>query len=113
FHTAQATNTVFVPASKMTLYHLPEISETINQFLSDVEYCYVSIDMDGFAAAHALGVSAPAHAGFQPDVALECLNLLKQSGKIISLDIAETNPRFDIDNRTERLAALLAHVAVS
>ncbi len=113
FDTAQKTHTVFITAEKMNIHRFDMIAEKINAFLKEADYCYVTIDMDGFAAAHAPGVSAPAHSGYLPDIVFACLNLLKQSGKIISMDIAETNPRFDIDNRTARLAAVLAHTVCS
>lgn len=47
--------------------------------------------------------------GFSPDIVLETLQLIIESKKLISLDIAEMNPKYDIDNHTAKLAASLIH----
>lgn len=72
----------------------------------------ISIDVDGFRASDAPGVSAPALAGTDPALVQALLPALFETGKIIGMDIAETNPVFDIDNRTSRLAAILIHQAL-
>lgn len=70
--------------------------------------------MDVFAAPYAPGVSAPAYNGIRPDtVFFDCLENLFKTGRIVSLDIAELNPRMDIDNRTARLAATIVFNAVT
>ena len=38
---------------------------------------------------------------------IDSLRLLKQSGKVVSLDIVELVPVFDINNQTAKLASLL------
>jgi formiminoglutamase len=47
--------------------------------------------------------------GFAPDIVLECLKVVIQSGKLISADIAEMNPAYDRDDQTAKLAASLLH----
>ena len=69
----------------------------------------LTIDMDGFSSAFAPGVSAASPMGFTPDVVMECLDYLVRTGKIISMDIAETNPVYDRDDQTAKLAASLIH----
>jgi len=69
----------------------------------------VTIDLDGFSSAYAPGVSASSPMGFSPEVVLESLELIFASKKMISIDIAEMNPKYDIDNRTAKLAASLVH----
>ena len=63
--------------------------------------------MDGFSSAYAPGVSAPSTLGLTPNFVYEALAFLFQSKKVISCDIAELNPDFDIDKRTADLAAKL------
>ena len=40
---------------------------------------------------------------------LECLKTIIGSGKLISMDIAEMNPKYDVDGQTAKLAASLVH----
>ncbi|MCS7176954.1 MAG: formimidoylglutamase [Candidatus Kapabacteria bacterium] len=68
---------------------------------------YVSIDMDAIPAAFAPGVSAPATIGIPPEQLLWAAHFLGSSPNVRLLDIAELNPRYDLDHRTARLAALI------
>ena len=77
--------------------------------LKTSDLIYLSIDLDGFASAYAPGVSAPSPMGFQPDVALKVINYLVQSQKLVSTDLVELNPKYDLDNATARLAARLIY----
>jgi len=76
-------------------------------FIKEVDYLYITIDMDGFSSAYAPGVSAPSTLGLTPNFVYTVLAFLFQSKKVISCDIAELNPDFDIDKRTADLAAKL------
>jgi formiminoglutamase len=68
--------------------------------------------MDGFSSAYAPGVSAPSPLGFAPSFVYEALAFLFQSKKVISCDIAELNPDFDVDDSTAGLAARLVDYIV-
>ncbi len=81
------------------------LSREINHFADRVDYLYVTLDLDVISAAHAPGVSAPASYGLSPDVIRHCLLETQATGKLLSWDIAELNPNYDIDNRTARLAS--------
>lgn len=86
------------------------IQRKLTDFINRVDVVYVTVDMDGFAASYAPGVSAPSPLGFSPDVVLASLQLIARSGKLVSLDVVECNPLFDVDGHTARLAArLIAH----
>ncbi len=81
------------------------VEEIIQQFSSSLDAIYVTIDLDSLYSAFAPGVSAPASIGLDP---MQIINILKtaiNSQKLISMDIAELNPTFDIDGRTAKLAA--------
>ena len=82
-----------------------EVYQKVESFISQHAKIYVSIDLDGFAAAYAPGVSAPAPIGLEPIFVLHLLQQILKSGKVISLDIAEMNPKYDRDNLTANLAA--------
>ena len=81
-------------------------------FIKEVDYLYITIDMDGFSSAYAPGVSAPSTLGLTPNFVYTVLAFLFQSKKVISCDIAELNPDFDIDKRTADLAAKLVDCLV-
>ena len=64
-------------------------------------------DIDVFSASIAPGVSAPAVKGIDLSVFDPLLEAIKKTGKIKVFDVAECNPRFDLDNRTAKLAAYI------
>lgn len=68
---------------------------------------YVTICLDVFADSEAPGVSAPQVLGLSPWQVIPMLRELADSGKVISYDLAEFAPNYDLDNRTARLAANL------
>ncbi len=77
--------------------------------MSKVDKVHVTIDLDGFSSAYAPGVSAASPMGFSPDIALKSLHKIIKSEKLISLDLAEYNPKYDRDNQTAKLASSLIH----
>ncbi|MFD2247812.1 formimidoylglutamase [Pontibacter ruber] len=111
FNTAEACGADYVFAPAMQVYNFDALRERLQQFMDQVDVLYVSIDMDVFAAAYAPGVSAPAALGVHPDMVMLLLQEIIGSGKLLTLDVVELNPKLDIDNRTAKLgAALLYHV---
>ena len=74
-------------------------------WLQTVDRIYLTIDIDGFAAHYAPGVSAPSPFGFSPIFGQKVIQILRDSGKLLSCDLVELNPKYDIDGRTARLAA--------
>ena len=111
FNTATAYGADYVFAPAMQVYNYEALRERLQQFTELVDMLYVSIDMDVFAAAYAPGVSAPAALGVHPEIVLLLLQQIISSGKLLTLDVVELNPKLDVDNRTSRLgASLLYHV---
>jgi formiminoglutamase len=66
----------------------------------------VSFDLDAVDAAHAPGVSAPTIGGLGVGTWLAAAEAAGRSPRVRSIDLAELNPRYDLDGRTARLAAL-------
>ena len=79
----------------------------INGFIEKVDDLYITVDLDVFSASIAPGVSAPAVKGIDLSVFDPLLEAIKKTGKIKVFDVAECNPRFDLDNRTAKLAAYI------
>lgn len=82
-----------------------DIEDKLNSFINKVDHLYVTIDLDGFSSAYATGVSAPSPLGFSPNFVFNTLTHIFKSKKVISCDIAELNPTFDVDTNTANLAA--------
>lgn len=109
FKTAAELGVTYVLKDTFRIAFAKEIITWIKAFIAKVDYVYVTIDLDGFSSAYAPGVSAASPMGFAPDIVLECLDTILGSGKLISLDIAEMNPNYDVDGLTAKLAASLLH----
>lgn len=111
FDTADALGAQYVRREDFTMSNIEAIEAQVRRFLDDIEILYLTIDLDGFSAAIAPGVSAPSPFGFEVPLVLRLLDLLMKSGKLISMDVAELNPKYDRDGQTAKLAAyLVAHV---
>lgn len=112
FATAERFGVEVISAEAVHLDSRQHLRDQLLRFAASRDYLYVTIDLDGFAAAYAPGVSAPSPMGFAPPVICELLAALFTTGKVISMDIAELNPHFDLDDRTARLAGRLVYAAV-
>ena len=84
----------------------------IHAFIEHHDALYLTIDLDGFSSAYAPGVSAPSPMGFSPAFAFKILHFLMQTQKVIAVDIAELNPRYDRDQSTAVLAARIVEAVV-
>ena len=101
---------LFVIADKLGVRYcldneLVKAAELINECISTCDYIYLTLDMDAFKSSLAPGVSAQAKVGWDVETIENLITLIKKSNKLILADIAELNPRFDIDERTAKLAA--------
>ncbi len=81
--------------------------EKVTAFVEERDYIYLTICMDVFNASIAPGVSAPAWDGIFPEHVIRIMDLMKRSGKLLSMDICELNPEYDQDKRTAKLAGML------
>ena len=107
FDIASKYDVQFVESTDCHMSKIAAVCAQLDEMISTVDSIYLSIDMDGFSSAYAPGVSAPSPFGFEPNFVLEVLKYILSSGKVISCDIAELNPKFDQDNLTANLAARL------
>jgi len=83
--------------------------ETLQRFLDESDWVYLSIDLDVLPAAVAPGVSAPAAMGVDLAVVEAIVDQVHESGKLRLADVSEFNPRFDMDGHTARVAARLVY----
>ena len=83
-------------------------SSALTSFIADVDDVYLTVCLDVLPAAVAPGVSSPAPRGVALDVLEPLIDVVCASGKVRLADIAEMNPRFDVDGRTAAVAARIA-----
>lgn len=112
FRTAKELGVEYVPASQLRRGVDPIMAEHIRGFLDRCDAFYLTLDLDVFAAAYAPGVSASNPTGLAPEDVMEMLHLLIQTRKLLSAEVAELSPPFDIDNRTAKLAAMMIYELV-
>ncbi|MEY1579539.1 formimidoylglutamase [Providencia manganoxydans] len=109
FDTADKLGCQYIRDRELSQSQLPKAINQIQQFIEQVDYLYVTVDLDVFSASIAPGVSAPAAKGINTETFDELFAVIKDSQKIAVFDIAECNPEFDIDNHTSKLAAYLIY----
>ena len=67
---------------------------------------FATFDLDAASGAEAPGVSAPSTRGLSTQLWLHAAECAGRCRHIRSIDVVELNPRFDVDGRTARLAAM-------
>jgi len=87
----------------------PEIMAKTEKFMQKNRFIYLTICLDVFDSAFAPGVSAPASNGLIPQYFFPVLRKILKSNKVISMDIAEMVPAYDIDQHTAKLASLICY----
>lgn len=109
---AEAHQAYYLQRKYFCMTHSEHVELRLIQFIEDVDFLYTTIDLDGFSSAYAPGVSAPSPMGFSPDIIIKSLKLIIESEKLLGLDVAELNPKYDIDDQTAKLAASLVHYVI-
>ena len=112
FATAEELNVQNLRDSELNSWQLDRSEQQLKKFIHPCQAIYLSIDLDVLPAATAPGVSAPAARGVSQEILEWLLTLIRSlAGKRLKIaDIAEYNPRYDIDGRTARVAARLCHL---
>lgn len=81
----------------------------VDRVIDENDAVYISLSLDVFSPAFAPGVSSIQPLGLNPWHVIPYLRQAAASTKVISYDIAEHVPRYDIDHRTAKLAAMLIY----
>ncbi|OTG86123.1 formimidoylglutamase [Acinetobacter sp. ANC 4558] len=107
FETADRLNSQYIYDRDVHISQLESLKQQVQKFIDQVDYLYVTIDIDVFASSIAPGVSAPAVKGIDLAVFDPLIQFIKNTGKIRVFDVAECNPKYDLDNKTAKLAAYI------
>ncbi|MGV0389737.1 formimidoylglutamase [Corynebacterium phoceense] len=107
FDTARDLGVNVVLDEELAAVSAREAAQRALELLTDAESIHLSIDLDVLPAAVAPGVSASAGFGVPLLHIHAIVRALAATGKLALVDVAELNPRFDIDGRTAKAAARL------
>jgi len=89
-----------------------DAQSALASFIASTDDLYLTFCLDVLPGAVAPGVSAPAPRGVGLDVLEPLIDTVVASGKLRLADIAEMNPRHDVDGRTAVVAArIVARIA--
>ena len=91
----------------MGVAQLNDTLSVLHDFLANVDHVYFTIDLDVLPAAVMPAVSAPAAFGVALCVVEAVLDVVVASGKLRVADLAEFNPKYDVDQHGARTAARL------
>jgi formiminoglutamase len=105
FKQAKNTGTNYLLADELSEMDTLSTQSYLNRWLSEVEGVYLTLDLDVYSADAAPGVSTVNPFGLSTQKINQIITAVVKSGKLISMDIAELNPLYDLDNRTAKLAA--------
>lgn len=107
FERARELNVAYLEDRQMQESQLTQVKQFLATQLQDVSHVYLTIDMDVLPGWQAPGVSAPAAYGVGLPVIEALVDMVRASGKLRLLDVAEINPTYDRDNLTAKTAARL------
>lgn len=107
FQRAHELNVKYLTAEDLYANSIAWHIAFLDEFMLNLDHIYLTLCLDVFAEAFAPGVSAPQPLGLTPWQVVPLLKYIIQSGKVVSLDIAELSPPLDQEQKTARLAALI------
>lgn len=107
FEQAHEWGVSYLTAEQINRENFAKQISFLDEFMLKHDYLYLTICMDVFAESYAPGVSAPQALGLTPWQALPLLKYIVQTGKVVSVDIAELSPPLDQEQKTSRLAAVI------
>ncbi len=103
----------FISFEEQRRAHGFTLTETLSELLGDrilsQRSAFLSVDIDGFSSAVAPGASQSWPTGFDAADFFSCLSWCLGRFDVRGVGIYEVAPKLDIDDRTSRLAALIAH----
>ena len=113
FKVAKALGVEYILAKEFQTAGLAGILEKVDMFMGDCENAYMTICTDVFSSAFAPGVSATQSLGLDPEIVLPVIKHILRTRKIRGFDICEISPRFDQDNTTANLGAVIIFALVN
>lgn len=113
FRTAEEKNVKYVLARALQYGSQAQVYEHIDNFMYQHENAYITVCTDVFSAAFAPGVSATQALGLDPEAVVPLMKHILRTRKVRGFDICEISPRFDHDDTTASLGAVLIFAVVT
>lgn len=113
FKYAKSIGADYILAKEIQNSDYSVILEKIDTFLYQRSSAYMTICTDVFSSAFAPGVSATQPLGLDPEVVLPIIKHILRTRKVRGFDICEISPRFDLDNTTAKLGAVIIFAVVN
>jgi formiminoglutamase len=88
---------------------LASLQRLLGENLPSRRPTFLSIDIDAFSSSYAPGASASWPTGFEPEDFFPCFEWCLARLDVRGIGIYEVSPRLDLDARTSKLAAVIAH----
>lgn len=107
FKTADNLGVKYILAKDIIDKDVWSVLGELDDFIQSQDHIYITVCADVFSSAFAPGVSAAQSLGLDPERVLKLLKYILKSEKVISFDICEVSPRFDLDNTTADLASVV------
>ena len=85
----------------------------MDTFLYQCSSAYITVCTDVFSSAFAPGVSATQSLGLATEVVLPIIKHILRTRRVRGFDICEISPRFDQDNTTANLGAVIIFAVVN
>ncbi len=113
FKVAKALGVEYILAKEVQTSGYASILEKVDLFMAGCSNAYVTVCTDVFSSAFAPGVSATQSLGLDPEDVLPIIKHIIRTRKVKGFDICEISPRFDQDNTTANLGAVIIFAVVS
>lgn len=113
FKIAKELGVEYILAREIHHTNYSSILEKVDAFMYACDSFYITICTDVFSSAFAPGVSATQSLGVDPEVVLPLIKHILRTRKVKGFDICEISPRFDQDNTTANLGAVIIFTVVS
>ena len=113
FKVAKEIGTEYILANEIQNSNYATILDKVDTFLYQCSSAYITVCTDVFSSAFAPGVSATQSLGLDPEVVLPIIKHILRTRRVRGFDICEISPRFDQDNTTANLGAVIIFAVVN
>jgi formiminoglutamase len=97
----------YLTAEELYKHNLAWHFACLDKFMLNMDHIYLTLCLDVLAESFAPGVSSLQPLGLTPWQIIPILKYIIQTGKVISIDVAELSSPLDHEQKTARLAALI------
>lgn len=112
FSRARELGAQVVLAGDIAEHRLDDVRTVIDRFAARTGRLMVTLDADVMSSAFCPGVSSAQPLGLDPETVVRLLKHVLARGEVVGFDVAEVSPRFDFDDNTAKVAAIMVYAVV-